>query len=208
MTRLRVVLAVRRRCARGSPHSVGTRPRNWHMSCGVSATSTCSTDSTPARPCPGFTSARNPQRRESVKSDRRDDARKALPRLLRPHWRKLRRRVRKAGPTPSDSQLHKIRIASKQLRYGAELAKPVLGKAARRTAHRLLEDIQTILGDHHDAVSAIEWLEQIPADSTTGVSFVAGGKAADARRHQLESRQQWEHAWERLNSGTVTGWLQ
>ena len=70
MTRLRVVLAVRRRCARGSPHSVGTRPRNWHMSCGVSATSTCSTDSTPARPCPGFMSARNPQGRESVKSDR------------------------------------------------------------------------------------------------------------------------------------------
>ena len=137
----------------------------------------------------------------------RDDARKALPRLLGPHWRKLRRRVRKAGPTPSDSQLHKIRIASKQLRYGSELAEPVLGKSARRTARRA-EDIQTILGDHHDSVTAVEWLEQIPADSSTGASFVAGGKAADARRHQLETRQQWEHAWDRLNSRAVTGWLQ
>jgi CHAD domain-containing protein len=135
-----------------------------------------------------------------------DLARRALPRLLGPHWRKLRRRVRKAGSTPSDAQLHRIRIASKQLRYGAELAEPVLGKTARRTARRA-EDIQTILGDHHDSVTAVEWLEQIPADSTTGASFVAGGKATDARRRQLESRQQWEHAWDRLNSGTVTDWL-
>jgi CHAD domain-containing protein len=136
-----------------------------------------------------------------------DLARRALPRLLRPHWRKLRRKVRKAGSTPSNTQLHKIRIASKQLRYGAELAEPVLGKAARRTARRA-EDIQTILGDHHDSVTAVEWLEQIPADSTTGASFAAGGKAADARRHQLESRQQWSHAWDALNSRKVTGWLQ
>jgi CHAD domain-containing protein len=136
-----------------------------------------------------------------------DLARRTLPRLLGPHWRKLRRRVRKAGSTPSNTQLHKIRIASKQLRYGAELAEPVLGKAARRTARRA-EDIQTILGEHHDSVTAVEWLEQIPADSTTGASFIAGGKAADARRHQLESRQQWGHAWDALNSRTVTGWLQ
>ena len=136
-----------------------------------------------------------------------DLARRALPRLLGPHWRKLRRRVRKAGSTPSDTELHKIRIASKQLRYGAELAEPVLGKAARRTARRA-EDIQTILGDHHDSVTAVEWLEQISADSTTATSFVAGGMAADARRDQLESRQHWDHAWAALNSGTATSWLQ
>lgn len=136
-----------------------------------------------------------------------DLARKALPRLLGPPWRKLRRRVRKAGSSPSDTQLHKIRIASKQLRYAAELAEPVLGKAARRTARRA-EDIQTILGNHHDSVTAIEWLETIPADSTTEVSFVAGGKAADARHHQCEYRQQWKHAWDKLNSGATTGWLE
>ena len=136
-----------------------------------------------------------------------DLARSVLPGLLGPHWRNLRRRVRKAGATPSDTQLHKIRIAAKQLRYGAELAEPVLGKATRRTARRA-EEIQTILGDHHDSVTAVEWLEQIPADSTTWDSFVAGGKAADARRHLLESRRQWEHAWDRLNRRTVVGWLE
>jgi CHAD domain-containing protein len=136
-----------------------------------------------------------------------DLARGALPQLLGPHWRKLRRRVRKAGSTPSDTQLHKIRIASKQLRYGAELAEPVLGRVARRTARRA-EDIQTILGDHHDSETAVEWLEEIPADSTTEASFVAGGMAAEARRQQRKSRQQWDRAWDALNSGTVTDWLQ
>ncbi len=136
-----------------------------------------------------------------------DLARRALPHLLGTHWKRLRRRVKKAGSRPSDTQLHQIRIASKQLRYGAELAEPVLGKSARRTARRA-EDVQTILGDHHDAVTAVKWLEQIPAAGTTEASFVAGSKAADARREQVGARQQWIRAWNGLRRRTVTDWLQ
>jgi CHAD domain-containing protein len=134
-------------------------------------------------------------------------ARTALPLLLRPHWKKLRRRVKKAGARPSDTQLHKIRIGSKQLRYGAELAVPVLGKTAARTARRA-EDIQTLLGEHHDAVTAVEWLERIPAEGTTAASFAAGYEAADALRQQTETRRQWTRAWHRLRNGSVTDWLQ
>jgi CHAD domain-containing protein len=136
-----------------------------------------------------------------------DLARRALPSLLGPHWKKLSRRVKKAGPRPSDTQLHRIRIASKQLRYGAELAEPVLGKSARRIARRA-EDIQTILGDHHDSVTALEWLERIPAGGTTEASFAAGYRAADARRQQSKTRRQWVRAWGALRSGTATDWLQ
>ena len=136
-----------------------------------------------------------------------DLARNVLPQLLGTHWKKLRRRVKKAGRTPSDTQLHRIRIGSKQLRYGAELAEPVLGKAARRTA-RHAEDIQTILGDHHDSVSAVAWLEQIPVGGTSEASFVAGAKAAEARREQFESRQKWLRAWKALHHGSRTDWLQ
>jgi hypothetical protein len=57
-------------------------------------------------------------------------------------------------------------------------------------------------------VTAVEWLEKIPADSTTEASFVAGGMAAEARRQQRKSRQQWDRARDALNSGTVTDWLQ
>ena len=135
-----------------------------------------------------------------------DAACTALPQLLGTHWRKLRRRVRSTGSPPSDTQLHRIRIASKQLRYGAELAQPVIGKAARRTARRA-KDIQTILGNHHDSVAAVEWLEQIPLDGTPEASFVAGSRGADARRQQRKSRQQWTHAWNELARGAATDWL-
>ncbi len=133
-------------------------------------------------------------------------ARTALPDLLDPHWRKLRRRVERAGSRPSDTQLHRIRIGAKQLRYGAELAEPVLGKSARRTAHRA-EDLQTILGEHHDAVTAVEWLERVPKGGTTMASFAAGIATAEARHEQLRTRRQWQKTWKSLKKGTTTKWL-
>ncbi|HEY6471762.1 MAG TPA: CYTH and CHAD domain-containing protein, partial [Acidimicrobiales bacterium] len=63
-------------------------------------------------------------------------AQKDLPSVVDVPWRSLRKRVRKVGRTPSDAQLHRIRIGAKQLRYASELASPVVGKRARRTARR------------------------------------------------------------------------
>ena len=156
--------------------------------------------------CPRF--CMSPHSETSTMSDLgpNDLARSAFPRLLGTHWKKLRKRVKKAGSSPSDTQLHRIRIGSKQLRYGAEAAEPIMGKIARRTAHDA-ENIQTILGNHHDAVAAVAWLERIPTDGTTAASFVAGAKAADARRQQAKSRQQWTRAWDTLKSGSTTDWL-
>ena len=134
-------------------------------------------------------------------------ARRALPQLLHPHWKRLQRRVKKAGSRPSDTRLHRIRIGSKQLRYGAELAEPVVGTPAGRTA-RLAEDIQTILGDHHDAVAAVEWLQHIPADGTTTASFAAGVAAAEGLHQQAKARRQWARAWKALHKGSATAWLQ
>jgi CHAD domain-containing protein len=134
-------------------------------------------------------------------------ARTALPQLLRPHWKNLRKRVAKAASPPSDTELHRIRIGSKQLRYGAELAEPILGADAGRTARRA-ENIQTILGDHHDAVTAVDWLEHIPSDDTTTASFAAGALAAQALRQEAKARRHWEKAWKTLKKGSALGWLQ
>jgi CHAD domain-containing protein len=133
-------------------------------------------------------------------------ARDALPPLLGRHWKKLRRRVTKAGSTPADAELHRIRIGSKQLRYGAQVAAPVMGKRARRTARRA-EDVQTLLGDHHDSVTALEWLERIPASGSTEASFVAGGLAAEARRQQADLRHEWRRAWDALDRDHTMRWL-
>ncbi len=134
-------------------------------------------------------------------------ARTALPQLLHPHWKKLRKRVARASSPPSDTELHRIRIGSKQLRYGAELAEPILGSDAGRTARRA-ESVQTILGDHHDAVTAVDWFEHIPTDDTTTASFAAGALAAQAVRQQAKARRRWEKAWKTLQRGSARAWLQ
>ncbi len=141
-------------------------------------------------------------------------ARDVLPRLVGVHWQKLRRRVRRAGPRPTDAQLHRIRIGSKQVRYAAEAAASAIGKPARRMARRA-EDLQTVLGQHHDSVAAVKWLEEVPADDTVparrrggAASFAAGTKVAEERRRQAELRSRWGRSWQALDTGKVRRWLQ
>jgi CHAD domain-containing protein len=124
-------------------------------------------------------------------------ARDVFPALVRSQWKTLRRRVRKAGRHPSEHQLHRIRIASKQLRYAAEAATRVAGKAARRTANRA-EDLQTILGEHHEAVAAEQWLDRTAGDGSGYAGFAAGLLAATERRRQDRLRHRWKEVWATL----------
>jgi CHAD domain-containing protein len=133
-------------------------------------------------------------------------ARKALPPLVEIQWRALRRRKRKAGRHPSDRQLHRIRIGAKQLRYAAEAAGPVMGKPARRMARRA-ETVQTVLGDHHDAVAAAEWLRGAALHGTGAASFAAGLLTATQQRRQRSLRRQWEGPWRALDAKTTRQWL-
>lgn len=135
-----------------------------------------------------------------------DPARQVLPVLVGRSWQRVRRRVRKAGSNPSDTQLHKIRIASKQLRYAAEAAEPVIGKAAGRTA-RQAKDLQTLLGDHHDAVAAEEWLQGVALDGTGSAGFAAGQLACTTEREQQELRRRWRADWSALATAKSTRWL-
>ncbi|MFD6984127.1 CHAD domain-containing protein, partial [Streptomyces sp. NPDC059956] len=52
-----------------------------------------------------------------------------------------------------DLALHEARKAAKRTRYAAEAATPALGKTARRLA-KAVKAVQTLLGDHQDAVVA------------------------------------------------------
>jgi CHAD domain-containing protein len=133
-------------------------------------------------------------------------ARKALPPLVEIQWKALRRRRRKAGRHPSDRQLHRIRIGAKQLRYAAEAATPVMGKPARRLARRA-EKVQTVLGDHHDAVAAAEWLRGAALHGTSAASFAAGLLTAAQRRRQRALGRAWEGPWRALNANAARQWL-
>jgi len=133
-------------------------------------------------------------------------ASRALPRLVGKPWRSLARKVRKAGRHPTDQELHKIRIGAKQLRYAAELAAPVVGKAARRTA-TAAEKLQTVLGDHHDAVGAEAWLRVAANRDGSGASFSAGQLVVVQARRQRELRGRWRRSWEKLSQKNHPRWL-
>jgi CHAD domain-containing protein len=100
-------------------------------------------------------------------------ARESLGQMLRRAARRTRRRLRGVSRSSSDSRLHELRIASKRARYAGELAASAEGRVARRLAKRAAA-LQTILGDHQDAVVAEERLQSLAADATPAAAFVAG----------------------------------
>jgi CHAD domain-containing protein len=118
----------------------------------------------------------------------------ALPQLLDQRWRKLRRAVRDAGEEPTDEQLHQVRIRAKQLRYAAEAAEPVLGKRTQRLAVAAAE-LQTVLGDLHDAVTADSWLRQVALASTPQVAFAAGQLSVIEQQQRAHCRATWHRPW-------------
>jgi CHAD domain-containing protein len=146
-----------------------------------------------------------PLRTTSAKGRRRKKhragagAKKVLPGLVRKRWRALRRMVRSAGPHPTDAQLHQVRIRAKQLRYAAETATPVIGRAGRRVA-AAAEELQTVLGEHHDSVAAENWLRRQALSGTRSAAFSAGILVAGERRRQRKLRRTWRVDWDRLDS--------
>jgi CHAD domain-containing protein len=135
-----------------------------------------------------------------------DPACKVLPTLVRRPWRKLRKAVRHVGAHPTDQQLHGIRIRAKRLRYAAEAAAPVVGKPAQRMAVAV-ESLQTVLGDHHDAVTAEDWLRREAASGSRAVAFSAGQLVAVQRHRQERLRHQWRRVWSSLDRKKVRRWL-
>ena len=117
-----------------------------------------------------------------------------LPPLMWHQYKALRRRVRHGGRHPDDARLHRIRIGAKQLRYASEAASPYLGKSAVRSA-KAAKHLQTVLGEHHDAVAAEKWFREIAAVGGPTAAFEAGLLTAQARRQRADVEGSWRKAW-------------
>jgi CHAD domain-containing protein len=80
-----------------------------------------------------------------------------LPGTARRTYRRTRRRIRKARHTPpgggQEAAYHEARKAAKRARYAGEAVSPALGHDARRFTKQM-KKIQSVLGDHQDAVVA------------------------------------------------------
>ncbi|GGW28362.1 CYTH and CHAD domain-containing protein [Streptomyces xantholiticus] len=74
-----------------------------------------------------------------------------------------------------DLAMHDARKAAKRARYAAEVARPALGKAAKRFGKRM-KAVQKVLGDHQDSVVAREALRElaIKAHAVGESAFVWG----------------------------------
>jgi CHAD domain-containing protein len=128
-----------------------------------------------------------------------------LERIARKEFRRLSRVVDRLGGHPDEAAVHRLRIALKRARYVAELSAPA-GKAGRR----FLADaraLQTLLGEHQDAVVAEQRLRAATVvDLRSAAAFVAGRLAERQRARRARVREQLPAAWKRLRkSGAHLG---
>jgi CHAD domain-containing protein len=127
-----------------------------------------------------------------------------LPALATSPWRRLRSGVRQLPETPTDPELHRIRILAKRARYAAEAVAPVAGPDASSFA-RAAAKLQTVLGEHQDSVTAQAWLRA--AKVTGRRAFVAGELIALERIAAATARAEWAKTWKSLDRKKLRDWM-
>jgi CHAD domain-containing protein len=118
--------------------------------------------------------------------------------------------VRALPADPPDDDLHALRIHGKKLRYNAELARSSAKKkqAAKLAALvKATRKLQTVLGDHQDAVVATDRVRSLLPAADAELGFVAGRIAEHELRKRTEARAAWPAVWARIREtalATVT----
>ena len=124
-------------------------------------------------------------------------ARPVLRVLLARDLRRLRRRVAATAPHGPDEPWHDARVAAKALRYDAEAAADVLGRAGA-LAERARR-VQELLGDHADAaLGAQRWADHARASGDVEVALATGRLVEACRAEVREVRAAFPRAWRRL----------
>jgi CHAD domain-containing protein len=126
------------------------------------------------------------------------------PALAAKPWRRLRSAVQQLPDLPTDPELHRIRILAKRARYAAEAVAPVVGPAAASFA-KAAAKLQTVLGDHQDAVTAQAWLREARVSGRK--AFVAGELIALERLDADGARARWLKVWKALDRKQLRAWM-
>ena len=107
-------------------------------------------------------------------------------RVKREH-RRARRIVKKLPHNPTDTQLHEVRKAAKRARYAAEVAASCNTSGLKRYLKRA-KRLQDTLGDHQDAVVALELLHDI-----NPIPGLVDQNIADKATSRAAFPQAWKH---------------
>lgn len=116
------------------------------------------------------------------------NARRVLPQIMAEYFAEVRKAL-KAKPSPAN--LHKVRLASKKVRYTLELFKPCYGEEFEEHM-KALKDVQTTLGDVNDAVTAEQLIRDAMPQSPrrkalrSNLKKRAEEKAEEFRVHWME----------------------
>jgi CHAD domain-containing protein len=121
---------------------------------------------------------------------------------------RMRRARRSPEGAPRDVALHEARKAAKRARYAAEAVEPVFGKQARRFAKRM-KAVQSVLGDHQDAVTARGVAREIGVQAHLAGenAFSFGLLNERAHRDALEYQRQARSVWKRAAARRSRRWL-
>jgi CHAD domain-containing protein len=68
-------------------------------------------------------------------------------------------------------------------------------------------DIQSVLGDHQDAVVGEAWLREAAGTARRDVALVAGMLIAAERAAAAGSRDGWGPVWKAANNKQLRAWL-
>jgi CHAD domain-containing protein len=130
-------------------------------------------------------------------------AAKVLPAAVRRSYRRAARRMRRAWLTPpgprQDAALHEGRKAVRRTRYAAEAVIPVAGRPARQFARRM-KQVQSVLGDHQDAVLAGEVARQLgmsahlAGENSFSYGLLHEHESQSRARLRAEAREAWRKA--------------
>jgi CHAD domain-containing protein len=121
-------------------------------------------------------------------------------------FRKLRKAVRKLNESPSNAELHHIRILTKRARYAAELAQKPDSKSIDRFIRCAIR-FQDLLGRHQDAILAERYVEGfLKYQGRQQAAFTAGLLAARSAQRRQEVRAEFRSQWKRLKKRGNHAW--
>jgi CHAD domain-containing protein len=134
------------------------------------------------------------------------DGKWSLTRIAKRQFKKLTKEIGKLPRSPSNMDLHRVRIKAKRARYVAELVEMSQGKPVARFA-KSAKQFQDLLGRHQDSVLAErhvrDLVAKIPGERT---AFVGGLLVARARQQREEARDGFRTAWRKLKKRGKKAW--
>jgi len=139
-------------------------------------------------------------------------ARDVLPAAVRRAYRQAKKRMRRARRAPAghatDVAMHQARKSARRARYAGEVARPVIGQQARGFS-RQMKKVQSVLGDHQDAVIARQAARDLGIGAhLAGENAFTYGLLYEREAHQAERLQAHaRHVWRRASRPRYRRWM-